>query len=145
MATRRVNLEINGQSVTTWAVPDTFAAGWHYTSASPGQAGNIVINGHSNIYGEVFRDLELLQQNDEIIVYVSDAAYHYHVTERHLFREEGVSWEARTQNIQLTMPTEDERLTLVTCAPYPRNTHRLIVVASPVRSESLFTPPVQYF
>jgi len=43
----------------------------------------------------------------------------------------------------LTMPTEDERLTLVTCAPYPRNTHRLIVVASPVRPESLFTPAVQ--
>jgi LPXTG-site transpeptidase (sortase) family protein len=139
IATKRVNLEINGQSVTTWAVPDTFAAGWHYTSALPGQIGNTVINGHSNVYGEVFRYLERLQQNDEIIVYVDDTAYHYHVTDRYLLEEENLSWEFRTKNIQLTMPTEDERLTLITCAPYPRNTHRLIVVALPAQPDSSLT------
>jgi sortase A len=132
LATKRVNLEINGQSVTTWAVPDTFAAGWHYASALPGQVGNTVLNGHSNVYGEVFRHLEALELDDEITIYVNDVAYHYRVTDKHLLKEEGISWKARAKNIQLTMPTEDERLTLITCAPYPENTHRLIVVALPV-------------
>ncbi|HID54608.1 MAG TPA: sortase, partial [Anaerolineae bacterium] len=32
------------------------------------------------------------------------------------------------------MPTEDERITLVTCWPYTDNTNRLIVVAQPVEN-----------
>ena len=40
------------------AVPDFFAAGWHTDSTPPGFPGNTVLNGHHNIYGEVFRDLD---------------------------------------------------------------------------------------
>ena len=142
MAVNRVNREINGQSVTTWAVPDTLAAGWHATSALPGQIGNTVINGHANIYGEVFRHLEALEPGDEIIIYAGDTAYHYHVSERHLLEETTLSFEARTKNAQWTMPVKDERLTLITCAPYPRNTHRLIVVAFPAQPNTASIPVV---
>jgi LPXTG-site transpeptidase (sortase) family protein len=135
-----VNYEINGQPVTTWAVPDTFAAGWHHTSAPPGQAGNTVLNGHQNIHGMVFRDLAALKLDDEIIVYADDAAYHYRVTERHVVEEEGQPLEVRAQNARWIMPTGDERLTLVTCV---ENTHRLIVIALPLGPTSPSVPGTQ--
>ncbi|MEE8391233.1 MAG: sortase [Anaerolineae bacterium] len=143
MTVNRIEFEINGQSVSTWVVPNTFAVGWHATSALPGQTGNIVINGHSNIYGEVFRRLEALEPDDEIIIYAGDTAHHYHVTEQHLLEEEGISLEARSKNAQWTMPIKDERLTLVTCGPYPRNTHRLIIVAFPIQPDTASIPIAQ--
>ncbi len=141
VAVDRVSLEVDGQSVTTWAVPDSFAVGWHNTSAMPGRIGNTLINGHSNIHGEVFRDLEALELGDEIVIYAGDAVYRYQVTERHLLQEENISLEDRSRNTRWMMPTKDERLTLLTCAPYPRNTHRLVVVALPVEAESVAVSP----
>jgi sortase A len=127
--------EVNGQAVSSWIVPDTYAAGWHKTTAPPGQKGNTVLNGHHNIHGEVFRDLTELQAGDEIVVYAGETAYHYSVTELQILKEKGEPLEARMQNAQWIMPTEDERLTLVTCWPYTNNTHRLVVVGQPIRSE----------
>jgi LPXTG-site transpeptidase (sortase) family protein len=127
-----VNYEIDGQTTTTWAVPSLFAAGWHHTSAPPGQAGNTVLNGHQNIHGGVFQGLTALETGDEIIVYVGETAHHYRVSERHLLAEEGQPLAVRAQNAQWILPTQDERLTLVTCAPSEQSTHRLIVVALPV-------------
>jgi sortase A len=49
-------LEQNGRKFSVWDVAD-FAAGWHETSAFPGQPGNTVLAGHNNVKGEVFRYL----------------------------------------------------------------------------------------
>jgi sortase A len=125
---------IDGSPATTWLVPTYFAAGWHQSSAPPGQPGNTVLNGHQSIHGAVFRDLNSLQTDDEIIVYAGDSAYRYRVTERHLLQEEGQPLDVRMQNARWIMPTPDERLTLVTCAPDAQSTHRLIIVALPVAS-----------
>jgi sortase A len=130
-----VNSELEGQPTTTWAVPDTLAAGWHHTSKPLGGAGNTVLNGHQDVHGGVFRDLAGARVNDEIIVYAGDTAHRYRITEQHFLEEEGQSLQVRAQNAQWIMPTEDERLTLVTCAPFPRNTQRLIVVALPVKTK----------
>jgi sortase A len=127
------NYAIDGQPVTTWSVPAYFAVGWHHSSALPGQAGNTVLNGHQNIYGGVFRNLAALQRNDEIIVYTSSAAYHYQVVEQHILKEEGQPLQVRAANASWIMPTPDERLTLVTCAPSTDNSDRLIVVALPAQ------------
>ncbi len=132
--------EVSGKVVSSWVVPDSFAAGWHTTSAPPGQIGNTVLNGHHNIRGEVFRDLVELQPGDEITVYADDTVYYYSVTERHILEEKGQPIEVRMQNAQWIMPTQDERLTLVTCWPYTNNTHRLIVVALPVQVTPTPTP-----
>ena len=131
-----VNYEIDGQATTTWAVPSSFAAGWHHTSAPPGQAGNTVLNGHQNIHGGVFRNLAALKVGDEIIVYVGENAHHYRISERHLLAEEGQPLAVRAENARWILPTQDERLTLVTCAPSAQSTHRLIVVALPVGATS---------
>ena len=109
-----------------------YAAGWHKTSAYPGHVGNTVLSGHHNIKGKVFRYLIDLKPDDEVLLYVGDTAYRYVVTEKHIFEEKGKPEAVRRANAQWIAPTDDERLTLVTCWPYTSNTHRLIVVAKPV-------------
>ncbi len=128
------NLIIDGHMVTTWSVPERFAVGWHHTSAPPGTTGNTVLNGHQNIYSAVFRDLNQVQLDDEIIVYAGNTAHYYHVTERHILEEEGQPLEVRIANASWILPTDDERLTLVTCAPDSNSTRRLIIVALPRRA-----------
>jgi sortase A len=128
------SITVDGQRVNTWAVPNFYAVGWHHTSAPPGEPGNTVLNGHQNIQGGVFRDLSALQTDDEIIVYADGTPYHYRVAERHLLAEEGQPLSVRIQNAHWIMPTDDVRLTLVTCAPEASSTHRLIIVARPASS-----------
>jgi sortase A len=111
-----------------WDAAD-YAAGWHQGSAYPGHAGNTVLSGHHNIKGKVFRYLIDLEPDDEVFLYVGETAYHYVVTEKHLFEEKGKPEAVRRANAQWIAPTDDERLTLVTCWPYTSNTHRLIIVA----------------
>jgi sortase A len=127
--------EISGQLVSSWIVPQSFAAGWHKISSPPGQGGNVVLNGHHNIHGEVFRDLVDLQPGDEIVVYAGETAYYYNVTARYLLEEKGQPIEVRTRNARFILPTEYEQLTMVTCWPYTNNTHRLIIVALPMPAQ----------
>lgn len=113
-----------------WDAAD-YAAGWHKTCAYPGRVGNTVLSGHHNIEGEVFRYLIDLKLGDEVFLYVGETAYHYVVTEKHLLEEKDMPEEMRRRNAQWIAPTDDERLTLVTCWPYTSNTHRLVIVARP--------------
>ncbi len=106
-----------------------YAAGWHEGSAYPGHVGNTVLSGHHNIKGKVFRYLIDLEPDDEVFLYVGDTAYRYVVTEKHLFEEKGKPEAVRRANAQWIAPSDDERVTLVTCWPYTSNTHRLIIVA----------------
>jgi LPXTG-site transpeptidase (sortase) family protein len=135
--------EVNGQLVSNWIVPNSFAAGWHVTSALPGNPGNTVLNGHHNIYGEVFRNLEDLEPGDEIVVYAGETPHYYGITERHILKEKYETEEVRRENARFILPTEDERLTLVTCWPYTNNTHRLVIVALPMQPTPTPTPMVE--
>lgn len=125
-----VKTNANGERYSEWVVPD-FAAGWHKNSALPGRGGNVVLSGHHNIAGEVFRDLVNTNPGDTVTLYVDDVAYPYVITEKYIVQEKGASYEQRLKNAAFIKPTPDERLTLVTCWPYETNTHRLIVIARP--------------
>ena len=118
--------------VFTWTVPDFHAVGWHVTSAPPGASGNTVINGHNNIKGEVFRYLQEARPGDSVILEAEGERHEYLVSERRIVRESGASLETRITNAQWVAPTDDERLTLVTCWPPTGNAHRLIVIARPI-------------
>jgi sortase A len=120
-----------GQRVIEWEVAE-YAVGWHQNSAYPGQGGNIVLSGHHNAKGEVFRYLNDLNRGDEVILYAGGEAYPYQVAEKWLLLEEGAEPEARLENAQWMEPTEEERLTLITSWPYASRSHRLIVVAHPL-------------
>lgn len=120
----------DGKEYSIWEVAD-FAAGWHSTSALPGQSGNIVLAGHHNMAGEVFRYLVDIQEGDEIQLFVGDDTYNYYVEQKLIVKEKDEPLEVRQQNAHWISPSDDARLTLVTCWPYTNNTHRVIVVAKP--------------
>lgn len=126
--------EVDNQRVYQWAAPDSYAAGWHYESAELGEQGNSVINGHHNAFGEVFRDLNQLEKGDRILVFANEraGAFRYEVTHVVILKERFQPLEVRAENARWIQPTDDERLTLITCWPYESNTHRLIVVAKPM-------------
>jgi len=125
-------LDRNGTMVSEWVVPKK-AAGWHMNSALPGHQENVVLSGHHNVEGKVFRYVVDLSLGDEITLYVDDTPYTYTVTDKYILKESGMPLRTRRKNAQWIMPTGDERLTLVTCWPYewPGNSHRVIVVARP--------------
>ena len=126
--------------VSQWDVPDHFAAGWLMTSATLGQPGNTAISGHHNIDGEVFRDLVKLKPGDRITVYSKDLPFYYEITTRKILPERGQPDAVRRENARWIQPTEDERITLVTCWPYTSNTHRLIIVAKPLPPDKTNAP-----
>jgi sortase A len=119
-----------GNPKVVWAdVPN--AGGFHQTSAYPGHPGNTVINGHRDILGSVFRHLDRVDVGEEIILYVGDLAYPYHVAETLVLPETFASAEQRVKNLQYIGYIPEERLTLITCTPVGLATHRLLVIAKP--------------
>jgi LPXTG-site transpeptidase (sortase) family protein len=126
-----------GKIYEQWMAPDEFAAGWHTTSATPGLPGNTVLNGHHNVYGEVFKRLEDLEVGDQIKVFSGDQVFLYQIATKLILEERWQPVEVRLENARWLQHSNDERLTLVTCWPYESNTHRLILAAIPVRSYTL--------
>ena len=121
-----------------WSVPDTYAVGWHESSAPPGQTGNTVLNGHNNIHGAVFGNLVDLTLGEQIILYEADHEYIYQVVHREFLPEQGESLRTRLWNARWIAPSDDQRLTIVTCWPNTSNSHRLVVVAQPLSVEPDF-------
>ena len=72
-----------------------------------------------------------LPEDHEIIVYSGDTSHTYAVTEVLILPEAGQPLEVRIENAHYVLPTDDERLTLVTCHPYGSLQNRLIVFAYP--------------
>lgn len=124
-------IEEKGEQKSVWLTAN-YAAGHHINSVSPGQGGNIVLSGHHNIEGEVFRYIVDLEPGNLISLQTEDGIWHqYAVSEKMILKEAGASEAERLQNAQHIEPTDDERVTLVTCWPYWTNTHRVIVIAKP--------------
>jgi sortase A len=94
--------------------------GHHVNSANPGERGNCVLSGHNDVFGEVFRRLEDLELDDEVIVYTGVQPYRYVVKAKRIVEPTDVS---------VMYPTTKPVLTLITCHPYMVDTHRLVVVA----------------
>ena len=126
-------VERSGRRV--WLIPDN-AAGWHLGSARLGERGNLVLSGHNNIGGSVFRNLADLRVGDMVVVSSQTTSRQFEVTERLILREAFQSEQRRLENARWIGDFEDERVTLVTCYPAWSNTHRLIIVAKPVEPSS---------
>jgi LPXTG-site transpeptidase (sortase) family protein len=118
-----------GARYAEWEVA-AFSAGYHKDSALPGETGNVVLSGHHNILGEVFRDLWLLEPGDQ--VFLTDSAgtvYRYTIREVNILPDAGMPPEVRASYLSYLQQTREPILTMVTCWPYESNTHRTIVVA----------------
>ncbi len=130
--TKIKEIEYQGQPYYQWLAPNEPAVGWHEASALLGSPGNTVLNGHHNIYGEVFKDLANVHEGDLIDVYSGNNIFRYRVALAMLVPERFKSLSIRLENARWILPTDDERITLITCWPYQSNTHRVIIVALPV-------------
>jgi LPXTG-site transpeptidase (sortase) family protein len=122
--------EVEGQRVREWDVA-SYAAGHHNTSAHPGEGGNIVVTGHNDWEGEVFRTLEYAKHGQEVFITTEEGEHRYIIQEIHMRREVGASLEERLETGRFMADMPEERLTLITCWPYGINDHRVIVVAVP--------------
>jgi len=115
----------------TWDDPGE-AVGWLKSSALPGAGSNVVLVGHNNIKGEVFRRLIDAEIGDVVYLVADRTTYRYRISMRIVVPEKDASPEQKERNAQWIAATPDERLTMITCWPYTGNTHRLVVVARPV-------------
>jgi sortase A len=122
------DVTVFGDQYQQWVAPSD-VVGWHYQSALLGEPGNTVLNGHHNVYGEVFKDLSLIQKGDEIIISSEAEDYYYQVASVMILPERFESREVRLQNARWIESSEDERITLISCWPYDSNSHRVVVVA----------------
>jgi LPXTG-site transpeptidase (sortase) family protein len=125
-------LKLGGQLYSQWDVPNERAAGWQQSSAPLGQIGNTVLDGHHNVYGEVFHHLVLLKPGDIVTLESHGQPYYYIVAQTMTLAEDGQPVDVRLANARWILPTDDERVTLITCWPYNANTHRLVVIALPI-------------
>lgn len=96
-------------------------------TAYPGQPGNAVLAGHITIPGAgwgPFQELEILQPGDRVFIEQGGQMFIYEVTEN-LVVDPG--------DVHLAFPTEDTRLTLVTCSAWDdaleTYTKRIVVIA----------------
>jgi LPXTG-site transpeptidase (sortase) family protein len=129
---KKDEVEIASKKYTQWYAPDEFAVGWQFESAALGQIGNTVLIGHHNVFGEVFKDLDKTSEGDRILIYGSSGEkYAYIITNVMILFERDATLAQRLDNAKWTLPSSDERITLITCWPHYSNTHRLIIVARP--------------
>ena len=94
--------------------------GQYAGSGRPGQAGNVGLSGHNDIYGEPFRYLDRLQPGDEIVISTERQSYTYIVSEVRV---------VEPTDVWVMAPTEAAQVTLISCYPYRVNTRRIVVFA----------------
>ncbi len=94
--------------------------GQHIGSANPGEAGNVVLSAHNDIFGEIFRYLDQLKPGDEVILYTNQRAYRYVITQTRVVEPTEVSVMAAGKT-----PTA----TLISCYPYLVDNQRIVVTA----------------
>jgi sortase A len=109
-----------------------WAVAYHKGTGKIGEADNLVLSGHNNFQGEVFRRLSELKAGDTIKLHTADREFRYVVTETAIIPWVGASAQDRRRHIQYLLPTTEPTLTLVSCWPYWVYTHRVYVVAKPV-------------
>ena len=132
-----------------WVIPKN-EAGHHINSALLGDADNLVISGHNNIFGEVFKPISFAWDNATRVqvdnftdrsdllngrtIELFDAAgqeFKYTIAAFYRLKDTGVTTEQRIANGRFMEPTDQAQVTIITCCPPTSNTHRLVVVAVP--------------
>ena len=94
--------------------------GQHIPSANPGEDGNVVLSGHDDVYGEVFRNLDKLQPGDRVVLYTMQQQYTYLVTETRI---------VEPSQVEVMNATSTPTVTLISCYPYMVDDKRIVVFA----------------
>ncbi len=94
--------------------------GHHIGSALPGEAGNLVLSGHNDVYGSVFADLSELREGDLVLIDTPSRSFRYKVTGTQIVLPNETS---------VMDATEEPALTLISCYPPLVDSHRIVVSA----------------
>ncbi len=94
--------------------------GQHVGSADPGKAGNVVLSGHDDVFGELFRNLDRLQPGDQVVLFTAQQQYVYIVTSSQI---------VDPTQVDVMNPTNDPTVTLISCYPYMVDKKRIVVFA----------------
>jgi len=94
--------------------------GQNIGSANPGQPSNMILTAHNDVFGEIFRDLDLLKPGDQIIVHTAQRAYTYLVTGSEV---------VEPTRVEVMAPTTQPVVTLISCYPYLVDNKRIVVKA----------------
>jgi LPXTG-site transpeptidase (sortase) family protein len=121
-----------------WA-PVSFAVGHYNTSGYPGEGQNIVLAGHNNTQGAVFRRLDELMTGDEVILFTEDESFYYRVQEKTIIPYLWNEAEADERLQFYAAPKPTEMVTLISCWPYATNANRIVVIAVPAQ-DSAYAP-----
>lgn len=114
---------INNATIVTGDHWDALKAGIGHRpdSGRPGTGRNVVLTGHNDIYGEIFRYLTDLENGDEIRIRdASGRIYTYRVTR---------SFNVQPTDTWVLDPNLGNQVTLITCYPYKVDNERWIVFA----------------
>lgn len=92
----------------TWEVQKFVVGHLDGTGRPTEQSGNVVLSGHleSLTSGNVFARLNELALGESIVLYTADGKYNYKVSK---------SWLVKPEDIEVTFPTIDPVVTLITC------------------------------
>ncbi|HEX9389211.1 MAG TPA: class D sortase [Anaerolineales bacterium] len=94
--------------------------GQNVGSVNPGQAGNIILSAHNDVYGELFRYLDKLAPGDQVVLYTQQRQYVYVVDRTAVVEPTAVEVMASTGS-----PT----VTLISCYPYLVDKQRIVIFA----------------
>lgn len=94
--------------------------GQHIGTPNPGQDGNIVLSAHNDVFGEIFRHLDQMENGDKVLLFTSQRTYTYIV--------DSVRIVEPTQ-VEVMAPTPNPIVTLISCYPYLVDNQRIVVTA----------------
>jgi sortase A len=95
--------------------------GQYIGGSNPGKNGNVVLSAHNDIFGEIFRDLDKLQNGDEIIVFTNLRSYTYVVNNQQI---------VEPTQVEVMAPTDSPVVTLISCYPYLVDNQRIVISGS---------------
>jgi len=111
--------------------PIAFAVGHYNTSGHPGEGRNIVLTGHNNTQGEVFRYLDQLRPGDQVILFTEENEFYYQVQKKFIIPYIGVEEDGDAMLQSYAAPQATEMVTMISCWPYATNLHRIVIIAVP--------------
>jgi sortase A len=123
-----IQIDIPAIGVQSWPVVQ--GDGWeqlkkgvgqHIGSVNPGENGNVVLAGHDDVFGEVFRSLDKLQPGDQVILYTMQKQFIYRVTETRI---------VEPSQVDVMNATNSPTVTLISCYPYMVDKQRIVVFAT---------------
>lgn len=94
--------------------------GQHLGGPDPGERGNIVLSAHNDVFGEIFRDLDRLNEGDAVLLSTNQHTYTYIVRKTQI---------VEPTQVEVMDATVEPVVTLISCYPYRVDRQRIVVSA----------------